>query len=161
MTATPAPHDPPRPNPRRDGPCARGPSGAGRLIRAAAVLLALAGPAAAEPLASLRIEAELAALGHAPAIEAMPGDIQALNRLPGPALEVTLHPRFDAAVADMTRGRTGQRLIISVCGRVVMEPILRDEITVASFLLTADDVDFLREVDAALRAPSCAAVPSS
>jgi uncharacterized LabA/DUF88 family protein len=81
------------------------------LIRAAVVLLAMAMPAAADPVASFRIEAELAAVGQAPAIEAMPGDIEALNQHAGPALEVTLHPRFDAAVADLTRGRTGQRLI--------------------------------------------------
>ena len=131
------------------------------MIRAAVVLLAMAMPAAAEPVASFRIEAELAAVGQAPAIEAMPGDIEALNQHAGPALEVTLHPRFDAAVADLTRGRTGQRLIISVCGQVVMEPLLREEIPIASFLLTADDPDFLREVEAALRAPSCATVPTS
>lgn len=130
-------------------------------MRAAVALLALAGPAAADPVATFRIEAELAAVGQAPAVEAMPGDIRALDRLDGPALGLTLHPRLDAAVADLTRGRVGQRLIFSVCGRVVMEPILSDEITVASFLLTADDPAFLREVEAALRAPSCSAVPSS
>ena len=72
------------------------------MIRAAVVLLAMAMPAAADPVASFRIEAELAAVGQAPAIEAMPGDIAALNQHAGPALEVTLHPRFDAAVADLT-----------------------------------------------------------
>ena len=130
-----------------------------RLVQAAAFVtpLLLASPALAESSATLRIEAALAAVGQAPGIDATSGDIIALERddSRGPSLAVTLHPGFDQAMADLTADRAGQRLIISVCGRIVMEPLLHEPIPSASILITADDPDFLDAVEAALRAVSC------
>ena len=88
-------------------------------------------------------------------------DIVNIERIAGngPALLVELHPRFDNAVADLTKDRAGQRLIISVCDRVIMEPLLNEPVSVASFVLTAYDADYLKEVEASLRSATCDGVP--
>ena len=124
-----------------------------------AALLALSLPAQADPTVTLRIEAALAAVGKAPGIDATSADIVHLERIDanGPALAVELHQRFDSAMADLTANRAGQRLIIYVCGQVVLEPLLNDRLLNASLLITADDPLFLDEIEAALRAPSCKA----
>jgi hypothetical protein len=124
---------------------------------AAFTLPSLAPPAVAESVAMLRIEAALAAIGQAPGINATSGDILSLERddSQGPSLAVTLHPSFDQAMADLTDDRAGQRLIISVCGRIVLEPLLNEPLPNASILITADDPAFLDEVEAALRAQTC------
>lgn len=118
-------------------------------------------PAFAEPVATLRIEAALAALGEAPGFNASSSDIVALERddRQGPSLAVSLHSGFDQAMADLTASRAGQRLIISVCGQVVLEPLLTAPISTASILITTDDPAFLDAIEAALRAPSCEAAP--
>lgn len=127
----------------------------------AAALLALALPAHGEAPVTLRIEAALAAVGQAPGIDAASTDIVHLERIDadGPALAVQLHPRFEDALADLTANRVGQRLIIYVCGQVVLEPLLNDRLQFASLLITSDDPVFLDEVEAALRAPSCINAP--
>lgn len=124
-------------------------------------LVALPAPALADPSTILRIEAALAAPGMAPGIDATPADIVNIERIAGngPALLVELHPRFDSAVADLTKDRAGQRLIISVCDRVIMEPLLNAPVSVASFVLTAYDADYLKEVEASLRSATCDGVP--
>lgn len=124
-------------------------------------LVALPAPALADPRTILRIEAALAAPGMAPGIDATPADIVNIERIAGngPALLVELHPRFDSAVADLTKDRAGQRLIISVCDRVIMEPLLNAPVSVASFVLTAYDADYLKEVEASLRSATCDGVP--
>lgn len=124
-------------------------------------LVALPAPALADPSTILRIEAALAAPGMAPGIDATPADIVNIERIAGngPALLIELHPRFDSAVADLTKDRAGQRLIISVCDRVIMEPLLNEPVSVASFVLTAYDADYLKEVEASLRSATCDGVP--
>ena len=120
-------------------------------------LAALASPALADSPATLRIEAALAAVGQAPGIDATSADIIALERddSQGPSLAVTLHPGFGQAMAELTANRAGQRLIISVCGRIVLEPLLQEPILNASILITSDDPESLDEVEAALRTGSC------
>jgi hypothetical protein len=124
-------------------------------------LAASARPAPADPLATLRIEAALAAVGQAPGFDAAASDIVSLERddSQGPSLAVTLHPGFDQAMADLTTNRAGQRLIISVCGRIVLEPLLTEPISTASILITTDDPARLDAIEAALRSPSCDAAP--
>ena len=114
-------------------------------------------PAHANPAAILRIEAELAAPGLAQGIDATAADIINLERIfdTGPALLVELHPRHASALRDLSTDRVGQRLIISVCGRVVLEPLLTAALPLASIVITADDPAFLDEIEATLRAPSC------
>ena len=123
----------------------------------AVALMTLAVPAHANPAAILRIEAELAAPGLAQGIDATAADIIHLERIfdAGPALLVELHPRHASALRDLTTDRVGQRLIIAVCGRVVLEPLLRSALPLASIVITADDPAFLDEIEASLRAPSC------
>ena len=120
-------------------------------------LAALASPALADSPATLRIEAALAAVGQAPGIDATSADIVALERgdSQGPSLAVTLHPGFGQAMEELTANRAGQRLIISVCGRIVLEPLLQEPILNASILITSDDPESLDEVEAALRTGSC------
>lgn len=124
-------------------------------------LCLLATPALADSAAILRIEAALAAPGLAPGINARATDIITIERVPGngPTLLVELHPSFDSAIADLTKDRAGQRLIISVCDRVVMEPLLEGPVTEASFVLKAYDPQFLAEVEASLRSATCDGVP--
>lgn len=121
----------------------------------------LATPALADPQTILRIEAALAAPGMAPGIDATPADIVNIERLSdnAPALLVELHPRFDSAIADLTKDRAGQRLIISVCDRVIMEPLLNGPLPAASLVLTANDPVYLSEVEASLRSATCDGVP--
>jgi hypothetical protein len=124
-------------------------------------LCLLATPALADPAAILRIEAALAAPGLAPGINARPTDIITIERIPGsgPTLLVELHPSFDSAIADLTKDRAGQRLIISVCDRVVMEPLLSEPLTEAALVLTANDPQFLAGVEDSLRSATCDGVP--
>ena len=116
-----------------------------RSLLAGVTLCLLATPALADPANILRIEAALAAPGLAP------GNV--------PSLLVELDPRFDRAIADLTKDRAGQRLIISVCDRVVMEPLLDGPLTRASLVLSAYDPQFLAEVEASLRTATCEGVP--
>lgn len=124
-------------------------------------LCLIATPALADPATILRIEAALAAPGLAPGIAARPSDIINIERIPGgaPALLVELHPSFDSAIADLTQDRAGQRLIISVCDRVVMEPLLNEPLPAAALVLTAHDPQFLAEVESSLRSATCEGVP--
>ncbi len=128
-----------------------------KTLAQAAALMTLAVPAHANPAAILRIEAELAAPGLAQGIDATAADIIHLERIfdDRPALLVELHPRHDRALRDLTADRVGQRLIISVCGRVVLEPLLTTALPLAGIVITADDPAFLDEIEATLRAPSC------
>lgn len=124
-------------------------------------LCLLATPALAEPAAILRIEAALAAPGLAPGIDAGAKDIIKIERIPGngPTLLIELDPSFDAALSDLTKDRAGQRLIISVCDRVVMEPLLGEPLTEATLVLTAYDPEFLAGVEDSLRSATCDGVP--
>lgn len=132
-----------------------------RSLLAGVTLCLLATPALADPANILRIEAALAAPGLAPGIDARAADILTIERVPGnvPSLLVELDPRFDRAIADLTKDRAGQRLIISVCDRVVMEPLLDGPLTRASLVLSAYDPQFLAEVEASLRTATCEGVP--
>lgn len=132
-----------------------------RLLPNGATLCLLATPALADPATILRIEAALAAPGLAPGIDARATDIITIERIPGdaPALLVELHPSFDSAMADLTKDRAGQRLTITVCDRVVMEPLLDGPLPDATLVLSANDPQFLAEVEASLRSATCEGVP--
>ena len=132
-----------------------------RSLLAGVTLCLLATPALADPANILRIEAALAAPGLAPGIDARAADILTIERVSGtvPSLLVELDPRFDRAIADLTKDRAGQRLIISVCDRVVMEPLLDGPLTRVSLVLSAYDPQFLAEVEASLRTATCEGVP--
>jgi hypothetical protein len=127
----------------------------------AVMLCLLATPALADPTTILRIEAALAAPGLAPGIDARATDIVTIERIPGdnPSLLVKLHPSFDSAMVDLTKDRAGQRLIITVCDRVVMEPLLDGPLPDAAIVLSAYDPQFLAEVEASLRSATCDGVP--
>lgn len=124
-------------------------------------LCLLATGAFADPAAILRIEAALAAPGLAPGIDARATDIVTIERIAGerPSLLVELGPDFDEAIADLTKNRAGQRLIISICDRVVMEPLLDGPLPDATLILSSDDPQFLAAVEASLRSATCEGVP--
>lgn len=121
------------------------------MIRAAAALLVLAGPAAADPVPLLRLEAADGA-----AVEAGLRDVAGWARTDG-ALDLRLDPALDGAVAALSRGRVGQRLTLRICGQPVLAPVLQEDLTTALFRI-AGDAARIDWAETALRAPDCTAV---
>ena len=79
---------------------------------------------------------ELSVAGHA--LELGPRSLNevSLQAEPMPALLLSFRTQTTAALASMTASAIGQPMIVSVCGAVVMQPIIQEAILTGSVQIT-------------------------
>jgi preprotein translocase subunit SecD len=118
----------------------------------AILLLLTAIPARADSVAVLQIEAGADRLGIA---AEQITSVRITSPLLLPAIEVALTPEMRAPVAKLTAAHVGEELVISICGTVLMRPVLRDPITGGTFMLTAEDGDDAHRLARLLQSKDC------
>jgi preprotein translocase subunit SecD len=78
-----------------------------------------------------------------------------------PAVSIRLNASFDAAFAALTARNVGRRGQISVCGKVVSEPMLQSELSTARFIVSGLTMEEANMLAAQLQTRSCDPTPSS
>jgi preprotein translocase subunit SecD len=78
-----------------------------------------------------------------------------------PALLITLDPRFDPMMAELTLGHIGEVGALLICGELVSEPTLTNEISKAELLVTGIDPDEVIRLAALLQNGTCEPAPES
>ncbi len=76
------------------------------------------------------------------------------------ALDVTVTPDWIEALARFTEDPQGRVISISICGDLIAEPALQDQISKGRFFMTGDP-PMIHKAANYLNAKSCAAVPGS
>lgn len=69
---------------------------------------------------------------------------------------VQLDPSLDQALADLTEGKTGYWLELYLCGHLLLNARLAEELTEATFRVTATDAGAADALAKAFLAPPCA-----
>lgn len=90
------------------------------------------------------------------AAEILAVEIVGLGQLSG--VEVQLAPRFDPLISTLTRGYIGYPLGIFLCGRKVVDAVIREELLSATFIVTARNPDEADQIFQFFDRPPCAAV---
>ncbi len=104
-----------------------------RFAAPAALALALAGAARAEdaPLVSLSFGTDVLQASAGQVLQASATDDYGNH-----SVKVRLDPLLDAEMARLTAAHVDDQGTLSICGRVMSEPVLRDVITTAEFVVT-------------------------
>lgn len=115
------------------------------------------GPAQAVPevFPDGEIEVGLEVIGFS-AAEILSVETIALDQLSG--VEVRLAPRLDLLISALTRGYIGYPLEIFLCGRKVVDAVIREELVSATFIVTARNPNEAAEIFQFFDSPPCAAV---
>ena len=71
-------------------------------------------------------------------------------------VKVSLLPEFDTRIAELTRGKVGHEIWVTLCGKRIVTAVIQDEITTATFVISTGIQEDARDMVEYLQDPPCA-----